>query len=96
MLITVHGSNKEHEMLKYETEYHELILSFKSYRVLQRKKPFKAHDQMMNFYIVFSGSANMYSLFELMYNSGGLSKRKKQILKSVLKHLSITQDYKAN
>ena len=74
-------------MLKYETEYHEQIISFKSYSVLQRKKPFQANDQTMNFYIVFSGNTNMFSLYELIHNSGSLSKRKKQILDSVLKRL---------
>lgn len=74
-------------MLKYETEYHEQILSFKSYSVLQRKKPFRANDQTMNFYIVFSGNTNMYSLYELIHNNSSLSKRKKQILDSVLKRL---------
>ena len=74
-------------MIKYETEYHEQILGFKSYSVLQRKKPFQANDQTMNFYIVFSGNTNMFSLYELMHNSIGLSKRKKQILNSVLKRL---------
>ena len=83
-------------MLKYETEYHENIVTFKSYIVLQRKKPFQAKDQTMNFYIVFSGNTNMYSLYELAHNSIGLSKRKKQILKSVFKRLFITPAYKAN
>lgn len=73
-------------MLKYETEYHEQIIAFKSYNVLQRKKPFQAHDQTMNFYIVFSGNTNMYSLYELIHTAD-LSKRKKQILDSVLKRL---------
>ena len=74
-------------MLKYETEYHEQIVTFKSYSVLQRKKPFRANDQTMNFYIVFSGNTNMYSLYELIYNDMSLSKRKKQILNSVLNRL---------
>ncbi len=74
-------------MLKYETEYHEQIICFKSYSVLQRKKPFQAHDQTMNFYIVFSGDTSMYSLYELIHNNRSLSKRKKQILESVLKRL---------
>ena len=74
-------------MLKYETEYHEQIMCFKSYSVLQRKKPFQAKDQTMNFYIVFSGNTNMYSLYELIHSSISLSKRKKQILGSVLKRL---------
>lgn len=74
-------------MLKYETEYHDQIICFKSYSVLQRKKPFQVNDQTMNFYIAFSGNTNMYSLYELIHNSRGLSKRKKQILESVSKHL---------
>ena len=74
-------------MLKYETDYHEQIIGFKSYSVLRRKKPFHANDQTMNFYIVFSGNTNMYSLYELVHNSISLSKRKKQILSSVLKRL---------